>query len=137
MKRREFIGLLACATAWVSGVRAQEPRQVIDILSSFGSSLFAEVTMPTFSQGLKDAGFVEGRNISIESRLADDYDPQPRGGALFDHFVSLGEHQNWDLKGISGLEIDHQLYLSALLDWEVSRLGAIKRQQINIVERII
>ena len=55
-------------------------------------------------------------------------EPQPRGGALFDHPVSLGEHQNWDLKaeGISGLEIDHQLYLSALLDWEVSRLGALE-----------
>ena len=40
MKRREFIGLLACATAWVSGVRAQEPRQVIGILSSFGFLVF-------------------------------------------------------------------------------------------------
>jgi putative tryptophan/tyrosine transport system substrate-binding protein len=77
MKRREFIGLLACATAWVSGVRAQEPRQVIGILSSFGSSLFAEVIMPTL-QGLKDAGFVEGRDISIESRYADGhYDRLP------------------------------------------------------------
>jgi len=55
-------------------------------------------------------------------------EPHPAGGALFDHLVSLGEHQNWDLKaeGVSGLEIDHQLYLSALLDWEVSRLGALK-----------
>jgi putative ABC transport system substrate-binding protein len=78
MKRREFIVLLACATAWVSGVRAQEPRQVIGILSSSGSSLFAEVLMPAFSQGLKDAGFVEGRNISIEIRNADGhYDRLP------------------------------------------------------------
>ena len=46
----------------------------------------------------------------------------------FDHLVSLGEHQNWDLKaeGVSGLEIDHQFYLGALLDWEVSRLGALE-----------
>jgi putative tryptophan/tyrosine transport system substrate-binding protein len=39
---------------------------------------FAEVLMLAFSQGLKDAGFVEGRNISIELRLADDhYDRLP------------------------------------------------------------
>ena len=45
----------------------------------------------------------------------------------FDHLVSLGEHQNWDLKAevVSGLEIDHEFYLGALLDWEVSRLGAL------------
>jgi hypothetical protein len=31
------------------------------------------------------------------------------GGALFDHLIGLGKHQNWDLKaeGVSGLEIDH------------------------------
>ena len=41
---------------------------------------------------------------------------------------SLGEQQNWDVEaeGVSGLEIDHQFYLGALLDWEVSRLGALK-----------
>jgi putative tryptophan/tyrosine transport system substrate-binding protein len=34
--------------------------------------------MPAFSQGLKDVGFVEGRNTSIELRLADDhYDRLP------------------------------------------------------------
>jgi putative ABC transport system substrate-binding protein len=79
MKRREFIGLLGCATAWVSGVRAQEPRKVIGVLSSLGlPGFFAEVVMPAFSQGLKDVGFVEGRNISIELRLADDhYDRLP------------------------------------------------------------
>ena len=46
----------------------------------------------------------------------------------FDHLVSLGEHQHRDLKaeGVSGLEIDHHFYLGALLDWEVSRLGALE-----------
>ena len=78
MKRREFMGLLGSAAAWMSPARAQEPRQVIGILSSSGSSLFAEVLMPAFSQGLKDVGFVEGRNISIELRLADGhYDRLP------------------------------------------------------------
>jgi putative ABC transport system substrate-binding protein len=76
MRRREFISLLGGAAAWVSPARAQEPRQVIGVLSSLGGAdpyarWFADVAMPAFLQGLKDAGFVEGRNISIEIRLAE------------------------------------------------------------------
>jgi putative ABC transport system substrate-binding protein len=79
MKRREFIGFLGGATAWVSGVRAQERRPVIGVLSSLGfPGLFADVQKPALSQGLKEAGFVEGKNVSIELRLADDhYDRLP------------------------------------------------------------
>jgi putative ABC transport system substrate-binding protein len=59
--------------------RARKNRDGIGVLSSLGSSgILAEVLMPGFSQGLKDAGFVEGRNISIEIRHADDhYDRLP------------------------------------------------------------
>ena len=79
LKRREFITLLGSAAAWVSPGHAQEPRKVIGVLSSLPlPGFFAEVLMPAFSQGLKDAGFVQGRNISIEIRLADDhYDRLP------------------------------------------------------------
>jgi putative tryptophan/tyrosine transport system substrate-binding protein len=79
MRRREFITLLGGAAAWVSPACAQEPRRVIGVLSSLSSSaLFREVLMPAFVQGLKDAGFVEERNISIEIRQADGrYDRLP------------------------------------------------------------
>ena len=79
MRRREFISLLGGAAAWVSPARAQEPRRVIGVLSGFGlAGFFADVQMPAFVQGLKDAGFVEGRNISIEIRWADGhYDRLP------------------------------------------------------------
>ena len=70
MKRREFIGLLGGATAWVSRVRAEESRRVIGVLTGFAPGLFADVAMTAFFQGLKDAGFVEGRNISVETRQA-------------------------------------------------------------------
>jgi putative tryptophan/tyrosine transport system substrate-binding protein len=79
MRRREFISLLGGAAAWVSPTRAQEPRRVIGVLSGLGfHGFYADVIMPAFSQGLKHAGFVEGKNISIEVRQADGhYDRLP------------------------------------------------------------
>jgi putative tryptophan/tyrosine transport system substrate-binding protein len=72
MRRREFITLLGGAAAWVSPAYAQEPRRLIGVLSSFGSrGMFANDLMPAFVQGLKEIGFVEGKNISIEIREAD------------------------------------------------------------------
>jgi putative ABC transport system substrate-binding protein len=79
MRRREFITLLGGAAAWMSPARAQEPRRVIGVLAGFDfPSLFSEV-MTGLLKGLKDAGFVEGRNIDIEIRQAADghYDRLP------------------------------------------------------------
>src|ERR1022692_113640 len=80
MRRREFITLLSGVAAWVSPARAQEPRRVIGVLTGFDfPSLFSEVVMTGLLKGLKDAGFVEGRNIDIEIRQAADghYDRLP------------------------------------------------------------
>jgi putative tryptophan/tyrosine transport system substrate-binding protein len=64
MRRREFITLLGGAAGWVSPARAQEPRRVIGVLTGFGfPSVFSEAAMPAFFKGLRDAGFVEGRNM--------------------------------------------------------------------------
>src|ERR1700722_4467791 len=80
MRRREFITLLGGVAAWVSPARAQEPRRGIGVLAGFGfPSVFSESAMPAFFQGLKDAGFVEGRNVNIEIRQVADghYDRLP------------------------------------------------------------
>ena len=80
MKRREFITFLGGAAAtWPLTARAQEPRRVIGVLSGFSlAGFFADVQMPAFVQGLTDAGFVEGKNISIEIRRAEGhYDRLP------------------------------------------------------------
>src|ERR1700683_1499174 len=80
MIRREFITLLGGAAASVSSAGAQEPRRVIGILTSSGfSNLMRDASMPALFQGLKDAGFVEERNINFEIRQAADghYDRLP------------------------------------------------------------
>jgi putative tryptophan/tyrosine transport system substrate-binding protein len=70
MKRRDFIMALAGVTAWISAARAQEPKHVIGHLSAF-SGPGMPGTLAAFYQGLKETGFVEGRNLSIEFRWAD------------------------------------------------------------------
>ena len=68
MKRRDFIAFLGGATALVAAARAQEPRRVIGTLSGFEPAILGGM-VPLF-RGLKDAGFVEGTNITIERRWA-------------------------------------------------------------------
>jgi putative ABC transport system substrate-binding protein len=73
MKRREFIiTLLAGATAgWPSGTRAQTPPiPTIGFLHSGSRSPF-EVHLAAFREGLRDAGYVEGKNVAIEYRWAE------------------------------------------------------------------
>ena len=69
MRRREFISLLSGAAAWVSLARAQEPRRVIGVLGSGAFDTFP--TMAAFVQRLKDTGFIEGNNLTIEWRWAE------------------------------------------------------------------
>jgi putative ABC transport system substrate-binding protein len=69
MRRREFITLFGYAAAWVSAARAQEPRRVIGYLGSTSADTAAPAV--AFVQGLKDSGFIEGKDLSIEWRWAE------------------------------------------------------------------
>ncbi len=78
MRRREFITLVGGAVTWPLRVRAQQPTMpVIGFLSSAKAEGYKPFAA-AYRSGLKDAGFVEGRNIAIEFRWAEgQYDRLP------------------------------------------------------------
>ena len=78
MKRRELISLLGVALGWPLAARAQQTAvPVIGFLSSRSIDVDASL-LTAFHQGLADAGFVEGRDVTIDYRWAQGrYDQLP------------------------------------------------------------
>jgi len=71
MNRREFISFVAAAAAWPRAARAQQAMPVIGVLGATTAQGYA-AQLAAFRRGLAEVGFVEGRDVAIEYRWAED-----------------------------------------------------------------
>jgi putative tryptophan/tyrosine transport system substrate-binding protein len=75
MRRREFILLLGCAAVWPLAARAQQVATVPRIgFLAFGSAAAFAGRVEALRAGLRDLGYVDGKNIVIEFRWAERVD---------------------------------------------------------------
>jgi putative ABC transport system substrate-binding protein len=72
LKRRELITLLGGASAWPLAARAQQRGKIVTVgfLGAGTHSVYSE-WVAAFAQRLRELGWIEGRNISIEYRWAE------------------------------------------------------------------
>jgi putative tryptophan/tyrosine transport system substrate-binding protein len=78
MRRRDFIALIAGASGWPLGARAQQASiPVVGFMSGRAPEDSADL-VTAFRQGMAESGFVDGQNVTIEFRWANgDYDRLP------------------------------------------------------------
>jgi putative ABC transport system substrate-binding protein len=65
MKRREFITLLGGAATWPLAARAQQ--SVVPVVGYLSVGAPPAHLLAVFKQTLAQAGFVEGRNVAMET----------------------------------------------------------------------
>jgi putative ABC transport system substrate-binding protein len=71
VRRRDFIGIVGTAAAWPIAAVGQAPH--LPVIGVLGTTAFDSTPMrfSAFHQGLKETGYIEGRNVAIEYRFAE------------------------------------------------------------------
>ncbi len=83
MRRREFLGAAGATLVWPFKAGAQQPMPTVGYLGATSRDKDQRV-LGAFHEGLKELGFIEGRNVAIEYRWAEgQYDPLPNLAADF------------------------------------------------------
>jgi putative ABC transport system substrate-binding protein len=78
VRGREFITLLGGAAAWPVAALAQGSAMPVVGYLGPGSAVSDAFRVTGFRQGLSEAGFVEGQNVTVDYRWAEDhYDRLP------------------------------------------------------------
>jgi putative ABC transport system substrate-binding protein len=78
VRRRDFITLLGGAVVWPLAARAQQPAMAVVGYLGAGSPTAGVQIMTALRQSLAEAGYVDGRNVAIESHWAEgQYDRLP------------------------------------------------------------
>ena len=77
MRRRDFIKSIACAaSAWSCRAHAQQSMPVIGLLNGRARGNLPKL-LAAFRQGLNDTGYIEGQNVAIEYRFAENQYERP------------------------------------------------------------
>src|SRR5262245_12368549 len=71
MRRREFITLLGGAAAWPLAAHAQQQSMPVIGYLDAATAVDSVYRVSAFRDGLKEAGFIDGHNVAIDLRSAE------------------------------------------------------------------
>jgi putative ABC transport system substrate-binding protein len=80
MRRRDFIKAIGGTAAWPLSARAQQPTKLrrIGVLMPFAAgNAEARSYLSAFQQALRELGWIEGRNLAVETRFAEELNRLP------------------------------------------------------------
>jgi hypothetical protein len=70
VRRRDFISLIGgVAATWPLAVQAQQP--VLPVVGLLRSTEIADFVIAAFRRGLSDSGYTDGKNITVDIRVAE------------------------------------------------------------------
>jgi putative ABC transport system substrate-binding protein len=75
MRRRQFIGLIGGAAAWSRSARAQQPAGRVWRIGFLAGSPPTPAMVSALRDGLRERGYLEGQNLSIDVRWLIDENP--------------------------------------------------------------